>query len=140
KDMQTFARAYRTAVESSSSSQTDAHEQHYTSEVITQEFEHKTGIEEVQTNIPTSSQADATPVPVPTPVQQEASNRGVLQTLSQSAIAVEEAVRETSKGGSEQEIEGRMSGEKVHTQKKKWQHRDLIEVLALIIVECNIDV
>src|SRR5256714_4691475 len=35
KDMQTFARAYRTGVESSSSSQTDAHEQQYTTEVIT---------------------------------------------------------------------------------------------------------
>ncbi len=134
KDMQTFARAYRTAVESSSSSQTDAHEQHYTTEVITQELELKTGIEEVQTNISTSGQADATPVPVPTPVQQEASNRGVLQTLSQSAIAVDEAVRETSKGGSELEIEGRLSGEKVHPHKKNWRRSGLLVVLALLLV------
>src|SRR3989440_11698645 len=131
KDMQTFARAYRSALESSSSSQTDAHEQHYTSEVITQEFERKTGIEEVQTNISTSGQADATPVAVPTLVQQEASNRGVLQTLSQSAIAVDEAVRETSKGGSEQEIEGRLSGEKVHPHKKNWRRSGLLVALAL---------
>src|SRR6266516_5741850 len=134
KDMQTFARAYRTAVESSASSQTDAHEQHYTTEVITQELELKTGIEEVQTNISTSGQADATPVPVPTPVQQEASNRGVLQTLSQSAIAVDEAVRETSKGGSEQEIEGRLSGEKVHPNKKNWRRSGLLVLLALLLV------
>src|SRR2546423_1709459 len=134
KDMQTFARAYRTAVESSSSSQTDAHEQHYTSEVITQEFERKTGIEEVQTNISTSGQADATPVPVPTLVQQEASNRGVLQTLSQSAIAVDEAVRETSKRGSEQEIEGKLSGEKVDAHKKNWRRSGLLVVLALLLV------
>ncbi len=73
----------------------DAHEQQYTTEVITQELELKTRIEEVQTNISTSGQVDATPAPAPTPVQQEASNRGVLQTLSQSAIAVDEAVRET---------------------------------------------
>src|SRR5438270_3906068 len=134
EDMQTFARAYRTAVESSASSQTDAHEQHYTSEVITQEFERKTGIEEVQTNISTSGQADATPVAVPTPVQQEASNRGVLQTLSQSAIAVDEAVRETSKGASKQEIEGRLSGEKVHPHNKNWRRSGLLAVLALLLV------
>ncbi len=149
KDLRAFARAYRTAVESSANSQTDAHEQHYTTEVITQELERKTGIEEVQTQISTSGQV---PDPVPTSDQQEASNKGALQTLSQSAIAVDKTGREKSKQGSEQEIEsisamrpaplpnqsaemkGRLSGEKVHPHRKNWRRSGLLVLLALLLV------
>jgi len=48
QDIQTFARAYRAALESSADAQTDAHEQRYVTEALTHDFESNVGLEEKQ--------------------------------------------------------------------------------------------
>ncbi len=122
EDIQTFACAYRAALESSASSQTDAHEQHYVTEALTHEFGSDTTKAEEQQDAPQLALA------VLATGQIESSNKVAQQMLPRQSS--------TLTTQSAPEITGQGSGlglqeEKIHPRKRNpW----LVSALALLIV------
>ena len=142
KDMQSFARAYKVALEHSASSQTDAYQQQrYVTETLTHEPEqHPDSGEEASTHILPTEKAVVTRVSslaTNTAGTQEQSSKEqaskvVLQTLGQSAAVVDATAAETFKHGGARERE--LAGEKIHPRKRNRWRTGLLVLLILLLI------
>jgi serine/threonine protein kinase len=123
QDIQTFARAYRAALESSAGAQTDAHEQRYVTETLTHDFESNVVVEEKYREVSPLAQTVMS-VSAPSTDQSKPSVKDIQQIPDQPPA---EPTRTSP------EIPQRASGlgEKIYPRKRNpW----LVSALALLIV------
>jgi serine/threonine protein kinase/N-acetylneuraminic acid mutarotase len=140
KDMQSFALAYRAAIERSASSQTDANERYYATQKLPPEEEQSDEVVElqqlqviqqiqelqlIQTTVLPSNESDVQPPSIP--VMQE--QREVV--LAQAAIIDDAALPGTLKPKREYKPSG---DEKIHSRKRASWRAVLLALLALVLV------
>ncbi len=124
KDMQTFALAYRKALEASASSQTDAHEQQYT----TQALKH----DEEDAGTVLLDQRTAGPENVLDEAKQKQIQTGSVLTLSQvaTAINVDQTAPETTERRSKEDL----AGEKLRPRQKHSLRTALLVLLVVLLL------
>ncbi|MFL5627295.1 MAG: protein kinase domain-containing protein [Ktedonobacteraceae bacterium] len=121
KDMHGFAQAYRAALEVSASSQTDAHEQNYTTQTMEQDGD---GADTFLLDPAAAGSED-----MPSAAKQEQEHTGKVLTLSQVATTIN--IAQTSPEPVERRSEAELTGEKLRPRRKRpW----LIALLVLLIV------
>src|SRR5258708_17394 len=124
KYMQAFALAYRKALEASASSQTDAHEQQYT----TQALEH----DEEDAGTVMLDQRTAGPENVPDEAKQEQIQTGKVLTLSQVATAIN--VDQTAPETAERRSKADLAGEKLRPRQKHPLRTALLVLLVVLLL------
>lgn len=132
KDMHSFARAYRAAIERSASSQTDANELLYATQKLPPEEEQSdegAEIQSIQTSILPSSETDIQSPSAPVPQEQEQEQRTVV--LAQGAMIDDEALAETLKPRRDYKPLG---DEKVRPRRRASWRTVLLALLALLLV------
>ena len=129
KDIQSFARAYRAAVESSASSQTDANELHYATKKLPTNDEQDSAVAAMQTHILSSDRAAVPHLPVPVAATQEGERRTAI--LAQTASGDNKGIAETLQREREPE---QAQAEKLRPRKKSpWRVALLICLACLLI-------
>lgn len=134
-DIQGFARAYRAAVESSSSSQTDANELHYATQKLSDADEQINALSALPTSIlpPGEAEAQSSPVPVSGESEQGPQQREVV--LAQATTLDDGASVGTLKHGREQE---RAEIEKLQPRKKLSWRNALLVLLVLVLLASSV--
>ncbi|MGI9058955.1 MAG: Kelch repeat-containing protein [Ktedonobacteraceae bacterium] len=131
KDIQSFARAYRAAVESSSGSQTDAKEQHYATQKLSNKDEHIDALLALPTSILPSAEAEPQSSHVTVSDGPEQRPRQHEVVLAQATTLDDGASVGTLQRGREQE---QPEIEKLHPRKKSpWRNALLVLLVVLLL-------
>ena len=135
KDIQSFARAYRAAIESSSSSQTDANEQHYATQKLSDKNARIDALSALPTSILPFAEAEpqSSPITVSGTPEQSPPQHGV--ALAQATTLDDGAIVGTLKRGREQE---RPEIEKPHSPKKSPRRNALLVLLVLLLLASSV--
>jgi len=133
KDIQSFALAYRAAVESSASSQTDANELHYATKKLPNDDEQGSEVAAMQTHILSPGAVAVPPLPVPVVGTQE--ERRSTAILAQATTGADEAIPETLKRERESE---QSQAEKLRPRKKSPWRVALLICLACLLVGSSV--
>ena len=142
KDMQSFAGAYRAAIERSASSQTDATERHYATQKLPTEEEQGDeavkqqklhDLQELQTSTLPASMTNAQPSSIPLIAEQEQQRREVV--LAQSSTIGEEVLPETPKSKRDYKPS---DDEKIRPRKRASWRAILLTLLAFLLVASSV--
>jgi serine/threonine protein kinase/N-acetylneuraminic acid mutarotase len=135
KDIQSFARAYRAAVEHSSSSQTDANEQHFATQKLSDKNEQINALSALPTSILPPAEAEAQPSPVIVSGEPEQGPQQHKVVLAQATTLDDGAIVGTLKRGREPE---QPEVEKLHPHKKSPWRNALLVLLVLLLLASSV--
>ncbi len=131
KDMQSFARAYRAAVERSSRVQTEANEQHYATQKLSANDEQIDALSALPTSILPPAETQSSPLTIS--AKQRPQQREVV--LAQATTLDDGAIAGTLKPGSEP---AQPAGEKLPLRKKLPWRNVLVVLLVLLLLASSV--